>query len=445
MRFSDYLALAWANLWRRKGRTILTMIGVVIGTAAIVVMMALGLGMQKNMTEQLESIGNAREITVMPKIKLNGANPFEFNVDESNKLDDDAVEELSELKGVKGVMPGFSLNTDTEIIIGRYSTKLTINGYDPKYKPEEEQMYEGKHFTSGTGMFIVMGYKVPELFSNSGEDDKKKTNPFRMDMQNNGDNAQRVDVLRKTAKIKISRMTKDGKKEYTTIRAKIIGVVAEKGTTDDYSIYIPMQEAKDLKKWIDGEENVSQKEYRYDNVKVTADTTDDVERLVIKIKDMDYSAFSMKQILGQMDQMMAIIQAVLGGIGGVALLIASIGIINTMTMAIYERTKEIGIMKVVGATLKNIRNIFLFEASIIGLCGGIAGVGISIILVMLANVLLGTIVSSSGGGITGAILSLPVWLAAGGAAFSALVGLVSGLYPAVKASKLSALTAIRTE
>ena len=313
MRFSDYLTLAWANLWRRKGRTILTMIGVVIGTAAIVVMMALGLGMQKNMTEQLESIGNAREITVMPKIKLNGANPFEVNVDESSKLDDDAVEELTKLKGVKGVMPGFSLNTDTEIFIGRYSTKLTINGYEPKYKPEEEQMYEGKHFTSGQGMFIVMGYKVPELFSNSGnEGEKKKTNPFRMNMQSSGDNAERVDVLRKTAKIKISRMMEDGKKEYTTIRAKIIGVMAEKGTTDDYSIYIPMQEAKDLKKWIEGEQNVSQKEYRYDNVKVTVETTDDVEKLVTEIKDMDYSAFSMKQILGQMDQMMSIIQAVFG-------------------------------------------------------------------------------------------------------------------------------------
>ena len=73
------------------------------------------------------------------------------------------------------------------------------------------------------------------------------------------------------------------------------------------------------------------------------------------------------------------------------------------------------------------------------------GVGVSVIMVMLANVLLGTIVSSSGSGISGAILSMPVWLAAGGALFSALVGLVSGLYPAVKASKLSALTAIRTE
>jgi putative ABC transport system permease protein len=161
---------------------------------------------------------------------------------------------------------------------------------------------------------------------------------------------------------------------------------------------------------------------------------------------MDYTAFSMKQILGQMDDIMSIIQAVLGGIGGVALLIASIGIINTMTMAIYERTKEIGIMKVVGATLKNIRNIFLFESSIIGFFGGLFGVGLSVLMVMIANLILGSVVSASGsGGISGAVLSMPAWLAIGGALFSAFVGLASGLYPAVKASRLSALTAIRTE
>jgi putative ABC transport system permease protein len=450
MRFSDYLALAWTNLWRRKGRTILTMTGVVIGTFAIVLMIALGLGLQDNMTSQLEAFGNAREITVMPKVTLSGSNPFGYNVDDSTKLDDEAVEKLAEIKGVAGVMPSFSLNTDTEVFIGRYSTSLTINGYDPKYSPADEAMDEGRHFTSDKGLSVVMGYKVPELFSDSRDDDQEEDDSdndlYGMGTQSSSENPQRVDVLRKVAKIKIARTLSDGTKEYKNVRARVIGVIAEKGTQEDYSIYIPMQEAKDIYKWIENDETLTAKDYKYDSVKVTAQTTDDVERLVNDIQDLDYSAFSMKQVLNQMNNILSIIQIVLGAIGGISLLIASIGIINTMTMAIYERTREIGIMKVVGATLKNIRNIFLFEASIIGLIGGIIGVVVSLLLAMIGNLILSSVASaSSGSGFSGAIFSLPFWLVAGGALFSALVGLVSGLYPAVKASKLSALTALRAE
>lgn len=449
MRFSDYLSLSWTNLWRRKGRTLLTMTGVVIGTFAIVLMIALGLGLQNNMTQQLESFGNAREITVMPEIKLSGSNPFGYNVNESSKLDDAAVEELAKLEGVSGVMPSFSLNTDTEVFIGRYSTKLTINGYDPKYSPDDEEMDEGRHFTSDKGLYIVMGYKVPELFTDSKDENSESGNDissFRGAMQKETDNPTRVEVLRKTAKIKISRINEDGKTEYKNLRAKIIGVIAEKGTTEDYSIYIPMQEAKDVYKWIQDDETLSAKDYRYDSVKVTAKTTDDVEKLTREIKDMGYTALSMKQVLGQMNDILSIVQIVLGAIGGISLLIASIGIINTMTMAIYERTREIGIMKVVGATLKNIRNVFLFEASIIGLFGGIIGVAVSLLLAMIGNLVLSAVTASSGAGsMGGAVFSLPVWLVVGGALFSAMVGLVSGLYPAVKAAKLSALTALRAE
>jgi putative ABC transport system permease protein len=413
-------------------------------------MIALGLGLQNNMTQQLESFGNAREITVMPEIKLSGSNPFGYNVDESSKLDDAAVDDLSKLKGVSGVMPSFSLNTDTEVFIGRYSTKLTINGYDPKYSPDDEKMAEGRHFTSDKGLYIVMGYKAPELFTDSKDEDSEGENDissYGMGSQNQGDNPNRVEVLRKTAKIKIPRTTEDGKTEYKNVRAKIIGVIAEKGTQEDYSIYIPMQEAKDIYKWIQNDETLSAKDYRYDSVKVTAKTTDDVEQLTSEIKDMGYTALSMKQVLGQMNDILSIVQIVLGAIGGISLLIASIGIINTMTMAIYERTREIGIMKVVGATLKNIRNVFLFEASIIGLFGGIIGVVVSLLLAMIGNLVMSAVAASSSGASSmgSAVFSLPVWLVLGGALFSALVGLTSGLYPAVKASKLSALTALRTE
>lgn len=139
-------------------------------------------------------------------------------------------------------------------------------------------------------------------------------------------------------------------------------------------------------------------------------------------------------------------QAVLGGIGAVSLLVAAIGITNTMVMSIYERTKEIGVMKVIGASLRDIKRLFLFESAIIGLLGGIIGVIFSEILSFLINKFGGNFLDFLGPGGEGTKISIiPLWLVLASMAFSALIGVISGYYPAKRAMNLSALEAIRTE
>ena len=142
-----------------------------------------------------------------------------------------------------------------------------------------------------------------------------------------------------------------------------------------------------------------------------------------------------------MKSQFAMVQAVLGGIGAVSLLVAAIGIANTMMMSIYERTKEIGVMKVIGCSLKNIRQLFLIEAGFIGFLGGVAGNLLSALISGMINML----VSGDSMGFSGNISYIPVWLVMLSMAFAVLVGMLAGYFPAVRAMKLSPLAAIRNE
>lgn len=151
-------------------------------------------------------------------------------------------------------------------------------------------------------------------------------------------------------------------------------------------------------------------------------------------------------MLENVKDQMKMIQAVLGGIGAVAFLVAAIGISNTMVMSTYERTREIGIMKVLGCKLSDIMTLFLTEAAIIGFAGGLTGILLSLGLSAVMNALSDSGVLSMfsmGEGIP--ISVIPIWLIIGGIGFSTLVGVLSGFYPALRATRLSALDAIKNE
>lgn len=168
---------------------------------------------------------------------------------------------------------------------------------------------------------------------------------------------------------------------------------------------------------------------------------DNVEELSNVIRGLGYNVSTNIEYIDSMKKQFALVQAVLGGIGAVSLLVAAIGIANTMMMSIYERTKEIGVMKVIGCGLKNIRQMFLLEAAFIGLTGGVIGNILSLIISVVINVL------TSGGdtGIPANISSIPVWLLLSSIGFAILVGTAAGYFPARRAMRLSPLAAIRSE
>ena len=177
----------------------------------------------------------------------------------------------------------------------------------------------------------------------------------------------------------------------------------------------------------------------YDEAVVKVKDMKDVERVQQAIKDMGFQASSLTEYLNSMQEQSRMLQMVLGAIGAISLIVAAIGIANTMVMAIYERTKEIGVMKVIGASVRDIRMLFLTEASFIGFMGGIAGIIISFAVSKIINVVALSM------GQTYNISVIPWYLAVAAVLFATLMGTAAGFMPAVRATKLSALAAIKTE
>ena len=177
------------------------------------------------------------------------------------------------------------------------------------------------------------------------------------------------------------------------------------------------------------------------------------------IKAMGFETYSLESVREPMQKQMQQQQLFLGSLAAISLLVAAIGITNTMIMSIYERTREIGVMKVLGCKVANIREVFLMEAGLIGFCGGLAGVGVSLAISKLLNYLAtngslngenGNFLSGLMGGIgsmaMGSELSIiPGWLMISAIVFATIIGLVSGFYPANRAVKISALEAIKHE
>ncbi len=190
------------------------------------------------------------------------------------------------------------------------------------------------------------------------------------------------------------------------------------------------------------------KQIYYNSIYVRADRMESVEPIQKAIRDMGFEANSNTEWLKQTQEQMRTIQMALGGIGAVSLFVAAIGIANTMMMSIYERTKEIGILKVLGCAMGNIRTLFLMEAAFIGFFGGMLGIGISYGISAVINKVAGNMYGDAymyGSNAQSSISYIPPWLALAVLGFAVLIGIISGFLPALRAMKLSPLAAIRNE
>jgi putative ABC transport system permease protein len=158
-----------------------------------------------------------------------------------------------------------------------------------------------------------------------------------------------------------------------------------------------------------------------------------------------YQVQSLELILEQANRVFAVINVMLASVGGLALFVASLGIVNTMIMAIYERTREIGTMKAIGASRSDIRGLFMIEAGLIGLLGGAVGIVGGWLLGLALNKVIAWYIERERLPIDATFFVTPWWLALAALGFAALVGIVAGLYPAARAARLDPLVALRYE
>jgi putative ABC transport system permease protein len=256
------------------------------------------------------------------------------------------------------------------------------------------------------------------------------------------------ELFGQTVKFTFIKWDNEGKEIRKTAMYKVVGLLSSSGGESDWSIYMRFEDLKTWNEWAMGRRiNYNKEGYNQVIVKV-ADPAQALD-IANQIIDMGYQAYTPQSYLQGINNFYMIVQIIFGGVGAVALLVAAIGIANTMAMAILERTREIGLMKAIGATNRDVLTIFLGEAAGIGFVGGLGGVligwlagqGLNVVaLVYLANQ------TAQQGGIPPSVaVYTPLWLPAFALLFSTLVGLISGLYPALRAATMIPVLALKYE
>jgi putative ABC transport system permease protein len=437
MKWSDLIRLAATNLWRRKLRSVLTMIGVMIGTASIVVMVSIGIGINQGYIDSLSQSGELTTINISSNTYYGGGGGMVVvggKQQEATKLDDRAVREISALEHVQVVSPQLDIYNMT-VKTGKFQSGYSLTAINPDaVEALGLNIIEGQGFSknaSSDTIEILLGQEVKSSFRNPRSS--------RWDGQEPD-----IDWLnaKYTAVLQDYTDTDDqgNAKEYD-FKARVVGIVEADNAGHGYNMYCSLDTMKAImqknKKVF---KNIGVKTDEYPNATVKVDSFENVLKVQEQIDAMGLSTYSMANTIQQMQQSSKSLQLMLGGIGGVAMLVAAISICNTMLMSIYERTREIGVMKVLGCKMSKIGAMFLTEAGIIGLGGGILGLGISYVLSAVIN----TIITMQGA-TAGFRSVIPLYLAVGALAFSILVGVLAGLYPSQRAMRLSALAAIRNE
>jgi putative ABC transport system permease protein len=458
MRKRDLLIMANNNLWRRKARTILTCLGVLIGTASIVVMLSLGIGLKQTMERDMARWGSLNIINIYPGMHYD----YEGNATgEEHRLNDETVTELKGIPGVVAVSPAYEINGEARL--GRKRGWLNIVGMDPDALEDLEfTVSDGRLPTTEERFTLVAGSQVINQFW-----DERAAQDFRHGPPPQQDPAE---LLNQRISISIfNQYNSDKKKNYNFT---VVGVLDEKNMDRAWQAYGSLEDVKRIHDFMlqpSKSGNTSVYEggaFMGPTVKVERadrrgadDTRNDYNFILVRTNDVaqtkevskelrerGFNAYSMADSLEDIEKFSKTIQAVLGGIGGITLLVAALGITNTMIMSIYERTREIGIIKVIGASFTDIRALFLTEASLIGLIGGILGLVFSYLASGIINkITAGYMQSGMEAGPPPSISVIPVWLAAFAIGFAILIGLGSGLYPANRAIKLSPIVAIRNE
>jgi ABC-type antimicrobial peptide transport system permease subunit len=436
MNSSDLIAMGIKNLLRRKTRTVLTILGVVIGTASIVVMMSLGIGMNRNFEEQLQNMGSLNMIDVSPSYGYMEPGKGTGPVGDAPKLNDETVMLIEQIPGVTAVMP--IVNQSLQLNVGRYFTYLNVNGIDmAKADFFNFQVDQGRIPDGSAKYELLFGSGIKDSFY----DPKSRvyTGPPQVDLM-----AGRLLALPDTFDIT---------QRPRGVKVQAAGMLVQSNNERDWTVYMDVTQLTKLKEELKklsggntgGQPRPDKNADKYNQLKVKVNDLNRVQEVQQKIKDMGLQAWSLSDILESMKQTTAGIRAVLGGIGAVSLFVAALGITNTMVMSIYERTREIGVMKVLGAELPDIKKLFLFEAGMIGFFGGIFGLVLSYLISLLVNSVGVSLFNIGWGETTGGISYIPLWLSLSALGFATVVGIAAGYYPALRAMHLSALEAIRNE
>lgn len=454
MKTRDLIRVCLLNLSRHKARTLLTVLGVIVGCCSVVIMISIGIGMKEAQEKALAQMGDLTIVQVYAAGR--GA--------KAAKIDKKAVEQMKNFQGVEAVTPRLTEENVPAVLFGgrgkRYKAdNVTIVGIDLSTAEAMGYKLTQGEWEPGKKDRVYAGQNLAYLF----EDTKRPEGKNTIDMYGGQLDAQGIpvppppyfDILKTPLTLELDSGKEDGKKVVQPLTAA--GRLKEdygKGDETSMGMIMSLEMYRSLLEQqarLSGKKSDSQKGYQGALVKVK--DIGSVGRVEKEIKRLGFRTSSMESIRKPMEQEAKQKQMMLGGLGAISLFVAALGITNTMIMSISERTREIGVMKSLGCFVRDVRKIFLLEAGCIGLIGGLAGTVLSYGISLIMNVAAAHGASAASSGMMGdfgdvadassRLSVIPWWLAVFAILFSVAIGVGAGYYPANKAVGIPALEAIK--
>ncbi|MEW8955647.1 ABC transporter permease [Clostridium sp.] len=489
MRFFDYIKTAFGNLRRRKMRTFLTSFAVSIGTMLIILMVSLGVGVRDFIIDTINENTSATLISVFPNkvddsVKEEKEKPTDNDDDDAatmgdmpsfaktkfTKISDENVSKIVNMKEVNDVSLRSNVKIDTINLVGHKTRKNpSLIGVDTRYSiltkgeiksvqlkennPSLNLIEEGRTFNKEDKNSAIIGAEYLKKLGIEnpkdaiGKELKLSATAKAINTTNGTENSINSSgiVVTTEAPGNSSETTINNvpKAEPLNKTVTIVGVINEKFPLKD-KILVSLDVASDFLNYLNFNDKYFE-EKGVDQLNVDVKNIPDVTDVSKAIGEMGYATSNVQSLISGIKSIFAVIQGVLSVVGAIIVFVAALGVINTMTMAIYERTRSIGIMKALGASKNDIKLLFLTESGAIGFLGGLLGLLFSTINVGIIKVILKFYLNSKGITDVPQVFSTPLWLIAGTIGFAILISILAGIIPASKAAKLDPVESLRYE
>ncbi len=405
MLFTELLKMAWRSLGANKLRTFLTMLGVIIGVTSVIALVSVGMGVKKNILDNISRLGSNMLIVMPGSANRGGMRGAAGSVITLTYDDAEAIKK--KIKNVEHVSP--TVQGSYQVVYGHENWNTTVTGVVPEYVAIQSlELKSGLFFSAHD---VDVRNRVAVIGSTVATNLFESVNP-------------------------VGKKIRIGNAPYT-----IIGVLESKGQSSggqdqDDTVLIPLTTAQ--------ERLVGVTYVRSINVQVSdADKMDEVQSNIEKLlrqrhriragAEDDFNVRNLTSLMEMMNSSATMITLLLGAIAGISLIVGGVGIMNITLASVTERTREIGIRKAIGATYSNIMLQFLIESTMISVIGGIIGIGVGVVAAQAI---------SKFGGFTTVISSLSIAASFG---FALFVGIFFGLLPARKAARLDPIEALRYE
>jgi len=450
MKTRDLTDLALQNLREALFRNSLTTLGVAVGIASLVAMLSLGVGLQQLASKRLSQSGLFDTIFVTPRNSFRGMGrpPREVQSDKPPRaLDEDARREIEKLSNVIEVYPQVRFFTEVRFNNKPYATVVAGMPESSKNSGSFDGM-QGRFFSSPTANEAILQVEFAKDLSDRPDSLLGQELTLRY--------AERQALVPNAADTPGNAGEPSGGFSVVPreLRLRIVGVVetepaAGYGGYGNARLLMPLQTAATLRaaqvndlRDIVRESNTNKTTYA--SLSIRAKSASHVEALEASIKALGFNTFSLLDASKSLRTFFSVFDLLLGIFGSLALTVATLGIVNTLVMAILERRREIGVLKALGATDSDVQQLFFVEAGVMGFLGGILGVALGWLLGHALT--LGTNVYLRHQNLNSIELSsVPWWLVVSGLVFAVLVSLGAGLYPASRAAKLNPVDALRYE